>query len=222
MPAGRQGIPGSRPAHVRARFAGALAFVMTAVAGTALSVLSAAADLAPGPSIQEVVDPQGRFTIDFPRDWAVRRVDGSSLGLGGVAAHDAVIGFGPAGADGRRINVIVDVRTLPAPVSPEGAATYAEAGLRRLPGYRSLNAGPYTLGGVAAYYRFFSHVDDGARVYQLQMYVTQGTQFYVLSGATRTGHAQIRPDMRVIVQIIDTFRAVPQYLRIRISHPGTV
>jgi hypothetical protein len=209
MPSGRQEIPGSRSWRVHARFAAALAFVMTAVAGTALPALPAAAGLPQGPEMQEAVDPKGRFTIDFPRDWAVRPVGDSAIGLGGVAAHDGVIGFGPAGADGRRINVIVDVRTLPAPMSPEGAATYAEAGLRRLTGYRSLSAGPYTIGGVPAYYRFFSHVDHGVRLYQMQMYVTQGTRFYVLSGATRTDRTIIRHDLRVIVQIVETFRVVP-------------
>jgi hypothetical protein len=214
-------VPGGESARFCARVAGALAWAIAVLAGTAPSALPAAADLSQGPEMEHAVDPHGRFVIDFPRDWAVRWVGDGSLRLEAVNAHDGVIGFGPAGADGRRINVIVDVRTLPAALSSEGAATYAEAALRHLPGYRPLNAGPYTIGGIPAYYRFFSHVEHGVRLYQLQMYVTQGTQFYVLSGATRTDRMQIRHDLRVIVQIVETFRVLSPHLSRITGGPGS-
>ncbi|HLW49059.1 MAG TPA: hypothetical protein VKW09_15015 [bacterium] len=160
--------------------------------------------------MRQVADAHGRFTIDFPENWVVRWVGDGYLRLSDNAAHDGVVGIGPAGADGSRADVIVDVRIIPAPISASAAATNAENGLRRLAAYRSLQAGPYSIGGVPAYYRFFTHIAHGARVFQAQVYVTQGRQLYVLSGTTRTDRAQIPRDFPLILRIIGTFRLLPQ------------
>jgi hypothetical protein len=158
-------------------------------------------------AMREALDPRGRYAIDFPGDWAVRWIEEGS--------RDAVAGLGPAGADGRRVQVLVDMTDLPAPMSAAAAATYAETGLRRLTAYRSLSAGPSTIGGVPGYLRIFTHTEHGALLFEVQGYVTRGRQFYIVGGSTRTGKTQIPRDVPVILHIIGTFRLLPPHALVR-------
>jgi hypothetical protein len=161
-------------------------------------------------AMREAIDPRGRFSIDLPEDWAVRWVGDGSVRLTGGDVRDALVGIGPAGADGRRVTVIVDVTVLPAAMSPTAAAKYAETGLRRLTAYQSIQSGPSTVGGTPSYFRLFTHLEHGARLFDVQMYVTQGRQFYVLDGTTRSGRTDIPRDLPLILRIAGTFRLLPQ------------
>jgi hypothetical protein len=199
-----------RSKRVFAAFMAVLAITVAPSLGVLAAGITASLEPSPPPVMREAVDPRGRFVIDFPENWAVHWVGDRAFRLSG-GVRDALVGIGPAGADGRRVNVIVDVRVLPSPMAPETAAKYAETGLRRLTAYQSLQAGPAAVGGVPAYHRLFTHVEQGARLFEVQMYVTQGRQFFVLSGTTRTDRAQIPHDLPLLLQIIGTFRLLPQH-----------
>jgi hypothetical protein len=198
-------------AGARAWVALAALTLTVAVAPMATIAAEAARQTAPAPAMREVTDPRGRFTIGFPDGWAVRWTGNGELRLAGEGVHDAVVGIGPAGGDGSRASVIVDVRVLPYGMSASAAAADAERGLRRLPSYQSLTAGPSTVGGSPAFHRVFTHVDHGVRLFQVQMYVADGRRLYVLSGTTRTGRTQIPRDFPMLLQIIGTFRLLPQH-----------
>jgi len=193
-----------RPVRCHATLVAGIALATVLAAGLRMppAAMSAALASLQAPAVRMAADPRGRFSIDFPDDWIVRWV--------GDGPHDGVAGVGPAGADGSRATVIVDLGVMPAPTSPQAAGANAEQGLRRLTAYRSIQAGLSTVGGVPAYYRLFTHTAHGARVFEVQMYLTQDRQFYLLNGRTRTDPKQIPHDLPLILRIIGTFRLLPQ------------
>lgn len=204
---GKQPAPRRRVRRLGA-LAGALAFAMTA----ALCPLAPAPGLAQSTALHEVHDPQGRFSISLPENWAVRTT--------GDGVHDAVAGIGPAGTDGVRPSVVVDVREQMVAMSAEASATLAEAGLRQLANYVSVQDGPTKIGGVAGYYRFFTFTQDKASLYQMQVYLAQGRQLYIITGTTRNDRAQLRGDYPLFIQIIASFRFAPRHARLRPATPA--
>jgi hypothetical protein len=155
--------------------------------------------LAQSAQTQTVTDRHGRFAIDFPGDWEVTARE---------SGMPAVIGVAPGISGDFRPSVNVVVEDLPRALS---ATTYAELNERTLGAvfrdFKVLQQGPYTIGGLEAYYRYFTWLPNSGRaLYQVQIYLTVGVLGFVVTGTTVNDPEYIRRDMPTISQIIATFR----------------
>lgn len=172
----------------------------------ALWLLAPAAGFAEMPAMHQVADTLGRFTIALPEDWTVREL--------GDGVHDALAAAGPADAGGARPNVVIDVRAQVMATTAAAAATLAEAGLRQMTDYRSLKAGPTTIGGVPAYYRYFTHRQQEASLFQIQVYIVRGLHLYLITGTTLNDGAHVGRNAPVMLRIIGSFRLAGPHARL--------
>jgi len=154
---------------------------------------------AQGSLMRPVVDPKGRFTIDFPADWHVLKPNGGMIAVLGVAT--ARKGPNPAS-----VNVVVE--DLPGTLSPEHYAGLSERMLRAVfHDYTPVQEGSATIGGQAAYYRYYTwQTNTGVILYQLQVYFTVDRRGFVITGSTLNDPQHTRIYVPVITQIIESFR----------------
>jgi hypothetical protein len=187
------------PRPIRMRFGGALLYAVLAVAWLM--------PINPGPAraqaMHDVADPQGRFTMSVPTDWTVRTVP--------YHGENLLLAFGPAAADGIRSVLTVYVDPQVQSISSEAAAKSAEADLRRLPDYASVEEGPTTVDGLPAYHRYFTRTRAGRSLYQMQVYVARGLEVYIITCAILNDPGRIDRDASVMLKIIGTFRVTASH-----------
>ena len=149
--------------------------------------------------MRSAVDPKGRFTIDFPADWQVLKPNGGMIAILGVAT--ARKGPNPAS-----VNVVVE--DLPRALSPENYAGLSERMLRTVfHDYTPVQEGSATIGGQAAYYRYYTwQTNTGVVLYQLQVYFTVDRRGFVITGSTVNDPQYTRIYVPIITQIIESFR----------------
>lgn len=149
----------------------------TAAAGT--STDAAAAGNASPTALVQWNDPQGRFSIGAPADWARADQPAALVGTGVVGFHDT---RGRAEAD-----VAVDAATHA--VSPELYAASLELAMQQqVPGYASEQIVPGTTAGTPSVRRVFTFMqrdasgqDHQARGFQVT--IVKGSTPYIISGS---------------------------------------
>lgn len=171
-------------------------FVKAALAVAWLVLLNPGSAVAQ--AMHDVADPQGRFTISVPTNWTVGTVP--------YRGDTMISALGPADADGTRSALTVYVLTQPQPTSAEAVAKSAEPTLRRLPDYTSVEEGPTTVGGLQAYYRYFTRTREGHSFYQVQVYIARGPQMYVITCTILNDRTRVERDLPVMRKIISTFQ----------------
>ncbi|HEV2440581.1 MAG TPA: DcrB-related protein [bacterium] len=174
---------------------GLAAVVCAILAGTGAPVVRAQVPLS-----VSVVDPQGRFAMNFPADWEV-----STKPQGMVA----LLGAGPAKA-GKRPTVNVVVEPLPNPMSAEAyAAAAGRLAKAVFHNYTVIQESAATVRGQPVYYRYFTwETNSGVALYQMQVFFTAGQSGFVVTGTTVNDRDRILQDMPLVTQIIETFRVV--------------
>lgn len=162
-----------------------------------LAVIPAPAGAQSG-SMQSIIDPKGRFTIDFPADWHVLKPESGVVAVLGVA-------IAPGGPNPASVNVVVE--ELPRPMSPETYAILSERMLRTVfHDYTPIQQGSATIAEQPAFYRYYTWQTNTGRVlYQVQVYFTAGRRGFVVTGSTLNHPDYTRRYVPIIARIIDTF-----------------
>jgi len=174
---------------------GLAAFVCATLVWTAAAVVHAQVPLS-----VSVVDPQGRFAMNFPADWEVTTKPQGMV---------ALLGAGPANA-GKRPTVNVVVEALPNPMLAEAYAAAAERLAKAVfHNYTVIQESAATVRGQPVYYRYFTwETNSGVVLYQMQVFFTSGQTGYVVTGTTVNDRDRILQDMPLVTQIIQSFRVV--------------
>ncbi len=171
--------------------------ILVVGAAVLAAVSAAAAQVSLG---QSVTDLSGRFTLRVPAAWQVRR---------DAAGPAAVVASAPA-QSGTRVSASLQVVVSPLVGSstPAQLAAVAEGALKNsVRHYAVVQQGATTVNGRPAYYRYFTgDRNDGVGLYQVQTYVTVDETGFVVTGTTGNTPEQIRSDIPLLVQIINTFR----------------
>jgi hypothetical protein len=168
--------------------------------GLVIASLAVEAAAQTPPLSQTATDPRGRFTMAFPADWEVNTTANGAT---------ALVGTGPANGGVRpTINVVVDA--LGGPSSLEAyAAGAGRAAAAALPHYKMIQEAGTTLLGQPAYYRYSTwQTTGGVQLYQLQVFVVEGFNAFVITASTINQRDRILRDMALATRIITTFRVV--------------
>ncbi len=146
------------------------------------------------PSGQTYRDPQGRFSLTVPGNWAQVPPAGATVAFQAPAAADTV----PA-----TCNVVLE--ELPAGVSLDEYDQAAEAELRRqFPDYNPINRTPVPVDGRPGYKRLYTATIAGNLLQLQQVYAIDRNVGYIVScGASQQSFATFAPTFD---QIIGTFR----------------
>lgn len=197
------------PTLTRRRFGAVLLFAASAVVVYLASVTPGPAA---GQTMRDVADPEGRFTISVPADWAVRTVP--------YRGDTMLAALGPADADGIRPALTVYVLPQRQSTSSEDVARSAEGELQRLPDYVRVGQGPTTVDGLPAYYRDFTRTRAGRSFYQMQVYVARGLSVYVISCSIINKRELIDRHSPLMLKMIRTLRISAQHAAPRPPRPA--
>jgi len=198
------------PTLTRRRFGVVLLFAAPAV----VCLTSVTPGPAAGQTMRDIADPDGRFTISVPADWAVRTVP--------YRGDTMVAAVGPADADGIRPALTVYVLPQRQSTSSEGVARSAEGELQRLPDYVPVGQGPTTVDGLPAYYRDFTRTRAGRSFYQMQVYVARGLSVYVISCSILNKRELIDRHSPLMLKMIRTLRISARHAAPRPSRPAAL
>lgn len=177
------------------RACGLAALLCMILAWTAVEAVAQASPLP-----QTITDAQGRFTMAFPADWEVAtRAEGMIV----------LLGQGPVAA-GSRPTVNVVVEPLTEPMSAHDYAVAAERLVKAtLHNYKVIQESDATVLGRPVYYRYLTwEANTGVKMYQLQLFLTDGQTGFVVTGSTIAQRERILHDMPLVQRIMQTFRIV--------------
>ncbi len=161
----------------------------------------------PGGSVKRLSDPLGRFTIEYPADWAVSSHVIEAGKVGTVFSGVSQRGY-----------VDVSLGESSAPVSAEDFGRSVEAKRRKANStYQQLLDGPTDLAGHRAYYVYYTITDGGIKYYCLRVYLVVTVQRaspsgattyrgFWLDGGTRNDPQSVRDNVPLIQQIVWSFR----------------
>jgi hypothetical protein len=160
----------------------------------------AAATAAGATSLAPWSDPQGRFSISAPTDWARADKPHTLFGSGVVGFHD------PA----QRAEVDVAVDSATRAVSPELYSASIELAMQQqVPGYASEQVQPGSTSGNPSLRRVFTFTqkdavgqDHQARGFQVT--VVKGSTPYIISGSAPA--EQFQQYSATFDEIVETFR----------------
>ncbi|HLZ28874.1 MAG TPA: hypothetical protein VKV73_16285 [Chloroflexota bacterium] len=190
-------VPGSIPASIA---------TVVAARPTGVPVLVAAATLAPTPppviaaALVAWRDPQGRFSLSAPVDWARSAQPQSLFGTSVVQFRDPSV----------QAELDVAVDNASKAVSPElYAATMEIAMQQQVPGYAAEESQPGSTGGNPSVRRVFTFTqrdaagtDNQARGFQVA--VVKGSTPYIISGSAPS--EQFEAFSGMFNQVVETFR----------------
>jgi len=169
-----------------------------------LAVLATAAQADPlggpgaGATYRTVRDIDNRFTIMLPAAWKVTTSHGDP----------ALTAVSPPADAGLPASLVIIVRDLPVPISPETCVYQAQYVTRRaIQRYASLDAGPEHVGALPAWshaYVWTSKTGEERR--SIQVCVTVGRRAILAIGTTGNRAARVRDDMPELMRCIQSIR----------------
>lgn len=169
-----------------------------------VAVLAAAAQAAPlggpgaGATYRTIRDIDNRFTIVVPAAWKVTTSRGDPT----------LTAVSPPADGGLPASLVIIVRDLPVPISPETCVYQAQYVTRRaIQRYASLDAGPERVGPLPAWshaYVWTSKTGEERR--SVQICVTVGRRAILAIGTTGNRAARVRDDMPELIRCIQSIR----------------
>ncbi len=175
------------------------ALFATAVVGVAAPPAPVVTQGPVAPQRVVVKDPENRFTITVPANWAVQTSTG--------ARKPAVSAQSPAASGQLPDSVEVITQDLPTAISAEECADKAAQVMRfTIHNWTTLHQGAVTLAGLPGYSRAYTwHTSSGQDRRSDQTCVTVGRRAFVVIGTTANDQRRVQQELPQLQRIIATF-----------------